>query len=415
MMKKLSGKYKDWANKLSHSGYFMAALLLHLVVFLMVATWVIFPAFHPPVDDFTKTYVPASAPPPPPPPPQQTMPVSSHMVSPPTAVIQSMSSTAPSFSIPLPDLTPATSVDTKDNAKMTAPAVRTPNNLAARLPTIRNTVTGWGRDANNIMNSHGDTHNVVAKFPIYVAAYADGDWDCNLDVKNGQIVAGSMPNLAEKIVEWSHGNIKGAVVPTPLQVGGPDLLDKKPPFIFFTGHKDFKLTDQEVKNMQDYLQDGGAIWGDNALAGEGSRFDVAFRREMKRVIPDKDKNFEPMAMSHEIFTKSWFQIQKVPSGMNYYTEDLQHIDIDGKIAIVYTPNDYSDMMFLRILPGDKGPDPDFRPSSKHPLYSYFYFLTNAHIFYRNFQFDSALDVQKLGMNIVAFLLVRFDNDLLLTP
>ena len=31
---------------------------------------------------------------------------------------------------------------------------------------------------------------------------------------------------------------------------------------------------------------GGAIWGDNALPGWGSRFDVAFRREMKRVVPD---------------------------------------------------------------------------------------------------------------------------------
>ncbi len=28
-------------------------------------------------------------------------------------------------------------------------------------------------------------------------------------------------------------------------------------------------------------------------------------------------------------------------------------DINGKLAIIYTPNDYSDLMFMRILPRDK--------------------------------------------------------------
>jgi hypothetical protein len=119
--------------------------------------------------------------------------------------------------------------------------------------------------------------------------------------------------------EWSHGHITGEVKPTPLDIGGTDLLDKKPPFIFFTGHKDFILTDQEIQNLRDYLQIGGCIWGDNALAGQGSRFDVAFRREMKRVVPDLDKNFTPMSITDEIFTKSWFPISKLPTGMNYYT------------------------------------------------------------------------------------------------
>ncbi len=93
-----------------------------------------------------------------------------------------------------------------------------------------------------------------------------------------------------KVVEWSHNNLKAEVVPEPLAIGGPDLMTKRPPFIFFTGHKDFHLSDQEIKNLADYLQVGGAIWGDNALAGRGSRFDVAFRREMKKVVPDLDKD-----------------------------------------------------------------------------------------------------------------------------
>ena len=105
--------------------------------------------------------------------------------------------------------------------------------------------------------------------------------------------------------------------------------------------------------IRDSLQIGGCIWGDNALAGRGSRFDVAFRREMKRVVPDLDKNFEPVDLTYDIFTKSWYSISKVPQGMNYYAEPLEHLDIDGKLAILYTPNDYSDKMCIRdrLYPG----------------------------------------------------------------
>ena len=168
--------------------------------------------------------------------------------------------------------------------------------------------------------------------------------------QDGNIVAGSIPNLAAKIKEWSHGQIKGEVSPKPLNIGSRELLDKMPLFIFFTGHKDFVLTEQEVDNLRDYLEGGGAIWGDNALAGQGSRFDVAFHREMKRVVGEKSQ-FEPVP-APDIFAKSWFPISQVPEGMNHYAEPMEHLDIDGIVAVLYTPNDYSDMMDMRILPGD---------------------------------------------------------------
>ncbi len=216
--------------------------------------------------------------------------------------------------------------------------------------------------------------------------------------------------------EWSHGNITAEVEPTPLNIGGPDLLKKKPPFIFFTGHKDFQLTPREVENLSAYLEMGGFILGDNALAGRGSRFDVAFRREMKRVVPDLDKNFEPVAVTDDLFTK-WFQISKVPQGINYYAEPLEHLDIDGQVAILYMPNDYSDMFTMRILPGDTqivGDRPDKK--SQSPLFTTGIFLNNRNVFFRNFQLPGSLEAQHLGMNIIGYILVRFDKDLLLaTP
>ena len=415
-----STKDRQWYEKISRSGYFFGALMLHLILFVMIGTWVIFPAFHPPTDEFTKTYLPPAAPPPPPPPPTPPTPqVSTHAISAPTTIVAPTA--APAFNVPMPDLAPATATPDNVQQAMTQTVVSKPASLSeARLEKIMATEQGWGRDRQNILESNSDPKNITAKFPVFLASYADGDWGCNIHMTDGQIDAGSLPNLVAKMNEWSHGHITGEVVPTPLNIGGPDLLEKKPPFIFFTGHKDFVLTDEEVQNLSEYLQIGGCIWGDNTLAGRGSRFDVAFRREMKRVIPDIDKSFEPLPLTADVYTKSWFPITKVPPGMNYYTEPIEHLDIDGKLAIIYTLNDYSDLFFMRILPGDtqiqgEWPERNAQHPNGSPLFTSYTFFNNRNVFFRNFELPSCLAAQQLGMNIIGYMLVRFDKDLEVTP
>jgi hypothetical protein len=360
-----------------------------------------------------KTYVPPSAPPPPPP-PTETVQVPTHTMTAPQTIITTPNPVAPAFTVPLPDLS-AMTTDSKA-AKIIPTAVKVPNHIApARLTSIKSMeMQNWGRSLTNMLESGGDPHNVVANFPVYVAAYQNGDWSCNMHSTNGEITAGSMPDLVAKVNEWSHGSLKGHLEPTPLAIGGPDLLAKKPPFIFFTGHKDFKLSDTEIENLRSYLQDGGAIWGDNALAGSGSRFDVAFKREMRRVIPDADKDWQDVPLTDDLFRKSWFVIDKLPTGMNYYSEPIQRIEIDGKLAILYTPNDYSDLMFMHILPGDTEIG-DIFPAPGQPLFTWAVFLRNSKVFFRNFTLPSALNAFRFGMNIVGHLLVRFDGEMLTAP
>lgn len=406
---------KTWTDRISRSGYFFGAVLLHLIVFLMVATWVVFPAFKPPAEDFTKTYLPQGVPPPPPVTPAVQVPTTT-VAAPSTTIISPAA--APTFNVPMPELTPATTPATMSQ-RAPEKVIDKQNTIAPeRLAKIMETEQKWGRDKQNILNSAGDPKNVVAHFPVYLASYANGDWGYGQYMPGGKIVAGSLSNMVAKINEWSHGNITGEVVDTPLNIGGPELLDKKPPFIYFTGHKDFTLTEQEIQNLRDYLQVGGAIWGDNSLPGRGSRFDVAFRREMKRVVPDIDKNFEPVEMTSEVFTKSWFPLSSVAPGMNYYAEPFEHLDIDGKLAIFYTPNDYNDMLSMRILPGDtqfkrgvpkKITSPLDRLSTSETL------LRNRNIFFRNYELPACLECNKVGINIIGYMLVRFDKELLLTP
>jgi len=399
---------KSWTERISRSGYFFGAVLLHLIVFLMVATWVVFPAFKPPAEDFVKTYLPSGPPPPPVTPPAMQVPTTT-VAAPSTTIISP--AVAPAFTVPLPDLSPGMSPATV-SAKTPDKMIDKPNALSPeRLQKIMETEAKWGRDRQNILNSAGDPKNVVAKFPVYLAYYAEGDWGYGQNVRGGKIVSGSLCNMVAKINEWSSGKITGEVEPTPLDISGPELLDKKPPFIFFTGHRNFTLSEQEIQNLRDYLQIGGAIWGDNSLPGKGSRFDVAFRREMKRVIPSE--TFEPLAADADIF-KGRYQFDQTPQGMNYLAEPIEHVDLDGKIAILYTPNDYSDLYTMCILPGDeqiKGtlPTPD------SPLATSGLFLGHRNIYFRNYTLQSSLRVQQLGLNIVTYLVTRFDDVLILPP
>jgi hypothetical protein len=58
-----------WQHSLMRSGYFIGAVLLHLLAFLMLATWIVFKAPIPQVDGNFRTVAIAPPPPPPPAPP----------------------------------------------------------------------------------------------------------------------------------------------------------------------------------------------------------------------------------------------------------------------------------------------------------------------------------------------------------
>jgi len=399
---------RRWEERLHRSVFFFGALLLHLVVFLMVATWVVYQptAVQP---DPLPVYILHSAETPTPPPRAPDL----------TIVDAGALSSGEDIHVAIPNAglsqlqLPIRGIEIgRDHASVSFASPATPTHITGLSPGRAKIILANAlriRSLEEIRN-----HDPTATFPIYVATYAHGDWAYNSHLdKNGNIIAGSIPDLAAKINEWSHGTIKGVVVQKPLNIGSHELLDKMPPFIFFTGHKDFVLTEDEVTNLRDYLQDGGAIWGDNALAGKGSFFDIAFRREMKRVVPDHD--FEAVPMDDGIY-KNKFVIDQVPAGINYHAEPIEHLDIDGVLAILYTPNDYCDLYAMRILPGDTQIQLGrLDPKTEPPLTTSYFLQSHRNVFFRNFTLESSLAVHRLGMNIVTFFITRFDDKLQVSP
>jgi hypothetical protein len=65
-----------------------------------------------------------------------------------------------------------------------------------------------------------------------------------------------------------------------------NIMDKELfnyPFLFLTGHGNIKFSDEEVERLKNYLIHGGFLFANDSYG-----LDKAFRREMKKVFPDKE-------------------------------------------------------------------------------------------------------------------------------
>jgi hypothetical protein len=277
----------------------------------------------------------------------------------------------------------------------------------ARLQNVRQFQSVWGVT--------GEKKQTKAKFTIFQAKYQDGDWNCN---------PGSVFNLLLQIRRWSDNRLEAEMHPKILDIGTEELFTIKPPFVYLTGHKNFYLLDQEVMNIRDYLMLGGAVWADSALVGRRSRFDIAFRREMKRVFPDRD--FEDVPPTHELFNE-FFEKQTLPSGMNFYEEPIEMINIGKELAVLYTLNGYGHMWESRLKETDGskiewnqvpvGTNFNVLVRSKRRnkfvnqvIYAYVYGPhATDRIVCRNINDKTVSDSYKFGINVVVHLLTRYQK------
>ncbi len=253
------------------------------------------------------------------------------------------------------------------------------------------------------------------KFTAYVAQYAGGDWDATIRKgADGKITMGSLSNLLYIIRKWSRDKIEADPEPVPLNLASDDLLTKRPPFIFFTGHRDFVLSPKEIDNLNKYLQLGGAVWGDSSLPGNHSRFDIAFRREMKKVLSDNDITWAPLPPDHPIYTKTYFpEIKAVPPGLNYYQEPVYALKLFDEVAVIYTPNDYGDMWQIGIT--ERGEYDLRRDPDKHLIAVNEAMYQRREVYFRNLELKPLNDSYKFGTNIVLHLLTRWDDKMRLVP
>ncbi len=411
-------------NRALKSRFLTVSVLLHVLLVVILGGTVLFKAYVEP-PDFTGggSFVEQGSSVAPPQQPQQQQPT--FQVQTPTAAtnapsLSAITTVGPSsatFSLPsisTPTISTATSISQPTTATVSAPQFG--EGLTAEAAKgIAEFTGGWAAGG-----SGGPGSSVKArkfKFTAYLAKYAGGDWGSTVRLANGKIAYGSLPNLLYTMNKWSSDKIEANPLPEPLDLGDEKkMFSVKPAFILFTGHKDFVLTETEVANLQKYIRLGGCVWGDSSLPGRNSRFDIAFRREMRRVIPDKNKDFEVIGSDHPVYSKAAYypEITSAPEGVNYYKEQVEALKIYGEIGVIYTMNDYGDMWQIGL--NEKGEIDTSRDKN------YNYVAINKTIwdarstYIRNIDNAKTLEASyKFGTNMVIHLITRWEDKLRFVP
>lgn len=108
------------------------------------------------------------------------------------------------------------------------------------------------------------------------------------------------------------------------------------PLVIMTGEGDFELLDEERTNLKRYLEKGGFML---ASAGCSSQtWDVAFRREIRKLFPERA--FDTLPMTHAVFhTVKDIRALRVRHGT---PQPFRGLQIAGRLALVYSVDGLND-------------------------------------------------------------------------
>ena len=175
----------------------------------------------------------------------------------------------------------------------------------------------------------GDTE--TGKITITTARYA-GDWDCDRT---------AMANLAFQIERRTKHVLSADY--NELALTAPRLFESA--FVFLSGHQAFRLSARGAAALRRYLRAGGSLWVNDSTHEGDETFDAAFRREIARLLP-ADKLVR-VAFEHALFRSCYdlsrgFRGYRMPPGDKYRVDYLEGVFLAGRLAVLYTRNDYGD-------------------------------------------------------------------------
>ncbi len=108
----------------------------------------------------------------------------------------------------------------------------------------------------------------------------------------------SNPTALPNLIEYTNANIftKIRKNPTTVAVGDSDLFNY--PIVFLTGHGNVYFSEDEAKNLRNYLISGGFLH-----ISDNYGLDTFIRREIKKVFPNLI--FQEIPKNHPIFNQTF--------------------------------------------------------------------------------------------------------------
>ena len=111
----------------------------------------------------------------------------------------------------------------------------------------------------------------------------------------------SLPNL----LNYLNSNTPMSAHPEEFRIKLTDDDANQYPYLYMTGHGNVRFTDDEVIALRSILMNGGFLHADDNYG-----MDESFRREMKRVFPNKD--LVTLPHDHPIFSSFYQMLNGLP-------------------------------------------------------------------------------------------------------
>lgn len=145
-----------------------------------------------------------------------------------------------------------------------------------------------------------------------------GDWYSN---------PGSLENLMQFI--QAHTDLKMAKKQAIVEADSPELFHYS--YLYMNGHGNVHFTDKEIQRLRYYLENGGFLHADDNYG-----MDQSFRREMRRVFPDKD--LVELPFDHPIFHQVFDFPNGLPKIHEHDNKPPQGLGLfhEGELVVFYT-------------------------------------------------------------------------------
>ena len=145
-----------------------------------------------------------------------------------------------------------------------------------------------------------------------------GDWYSN---------PSSLPNLLHYL--QTHTAIIAADKEARIQLADDNLYSY--PYLYMTGHGNVRFTDTEIIRLRTFLLRGGFLHADDNYG-----MDPSFRREIKRVFPEKE--LIPLPHNHPIFHQVYDFNNGLPKVHEHNNKPPQALALyeDDRILVIYT-------------------------------------------------------------------------------
>jgi len=160
---------------------------------------------------------------------------------------------------------------------------------------------------------------------VFAQIVHDGDWDPD-------------PSGVHNLLKFAKDNSTLEVKFKRENIRLKDPKTATYPLLYITGHYEFAWSPEETAALQRYLQAGGLLLADSCCGRMA--FDIAFRREMAKVLPDK--HLDKLPLDHPIYRCHYDikQVDYTPRVREDFgaisTPPLEGITLDGRLAVIYS-------------------------------------------------------------------------------